>query len=310
MPSRSLRNRSPAGATYLSAERHALTQRLNELLPQPRGQRDMVAVAMRDAALAPGKRVRPLLLMLAARDLGCEAAGVLDLAAAIEMVHAASLVLDDMPCMDDAVMRRGQPATHRQFGEDVAILSAVASLSRAFGVVAVARGLTPEQRGRAVAVLSDAVGDQGLVMGQYMDLREGTAQRSAQSIATANELKTSALFKASLELAAIVASAGEDEAARLRACATELGQAFQLADDLLDISPMDSTATGKDIGQDRGKSTLVAVLGDAEARRRLSAHMARADGYLAEVGGVRSATRAFIASLMSVRPPMPEKVAA
>jgi len=118
------------------------------------------------------------------------------------------------------------------------------------------------------------------------------------------------LLKASREVAAIVASAGEEEAARLRACATELGQAFQLADDLLDVGHTDPAATGKDIGQDRGKSTLVAVLGDAEARRRLNAHMTRADGYLAEVGGVRSATRAFIASLMSVRPPMPEKVAA
>lgn len=245
MPSKSLRNRSPAGATYLSAERHALMQRLSELLPQPRGRRDMVTIAVHEAALAPGKRLRPLLLMLAARDLGCEAAGVLDLAAAVEMVHAASLVLDDMPCMDDAAFRRGQPATHRQFGEDVAILAAVALLSRAFGVVAVAGGLTPVQRGQAVAALSDAVGAQGLVMGQYMDLRESAAQRSAQSIAMANELKTSSLFKASLELAAIVANAGEEETARLRACATDSGQAFHLADDLLDVKNTDSAKTGK-----------------------------------------------------------------
>ena len=118
-----------------------IEQRLDQLLPVE-SERDLVGAAMREGALAPGKRIRPLLLLLAARDLCCSAtpAGLLDLACAVETVHAASLILDDMPCMDDAQLRRGRPTIHCQYGEHVAILAAVALLGKAFGVVATAEG--------------------------------------------------------------------------------------------------------------------------------------------------------------------------
>ena len=157
---------------------HALQENLELLLPagQPS---DRVRAAMRAGTLPSGKRIRPLLLLLAARDMGYDLTkrGILDLACAVEMVHAASLILDDIPCMDDALMRRGRPTVHREFGENVAILAAVALLSRAYEVIALAPDLPSQHKTDAIAELSAAVGLQGLVQGQFQDLHEGGQRR-------------------------------------------------------------------------------------------------------------------------------------
>lgn len=267
----------------LPALRERLECRLGELLPAG-GEHDLVCSAMREGALAPGKRVRPLLLLLTARDLGYEGAqqGLIDLACAVEMVHAASLVLDDIPCMDDAQMRRGRPTIHRQFGESVAILAAVALLSRAFGVIAGAQGLSSQCKTQAVAELSAAVGLQGLVQGQFLDLSECARARSPEAIIATNQLKTSMLFDATLQMAAIAASASPQVREKLRCFARDLGQAFQLLDDLAD----GLGSTGKDINQDAGKSTLVAMLGADAVHQRLRQHLRSADEHLACAQGV------------------------
>ncbi|WP_312239906.1 polyprenyl synthetase family protein [Pantoea sp.] len=275
----------------LLAMRDALQNRLDQLLPAG-NERDLVGAAMREGALAPGKRIRPLLLMLAARDLGCKSdhSGLLDLACAVEMVHAASLMLDDIPSMDNALLRRGRPTVHRQFGENVAILAAVALLSRAFGVVAAAGDLSGLCRAQAVAELSAAVGLQGLVQGQYQDLYEGSNARSAEAILTTNELKTSMLFGATLQMAAIAAGASPGVREKLRFFAQDLGQAFQLLDDLAD----NLSGTGKDCNQDEGKSTLVAMLGADAAHQRLREHLRSADRHLACACDHGVATRRFM----------------
>jgi geranylgeranyl diphosphate synthase type II len=275
----------------LQALREALQVRLDELLPAGQ-QQDLVYTAMREGTLVAGKRVRPLLLVLAARDLGCHAdqPGLLDLACAVEMVHAASLMLDDIPCMDNALLRRGRPTIHRQYGENVAILAAVALLSRAFGVVAEAQSLSPACKTLAVAELSTAVGLQGLVQGQYLDLHEGAGARTAESILLANELKTSRLFDATLQMAAIVADAPQQARQRLRCFAQDLGQAFQLLDDLAD----GLNGTGKDINKDHGKSTLVAMLGADAVHQRLRDHLRSADEHLASACQRGVATRRFM----------------
>ncbi|MDU6410253.1 MAG: polyprenyl synthetase family protein [Yersiniaceae bacterium] len=269
----------------------ALETRLDQLLPES-SERDRVNVAMREGTLAPGKRIRPLLLMLAAQDLGCDTAqaGLLDLACAVEMIHAASLMLDDIPCMDNALLRRGRPTIHRQFGENVAILAAVALLSKAFGVVAAAQDLPSHARTQAVAELSSAVGLQGLVQGQYQDLTEGNDARSADAIFTTNELKTSMLFGATLQMAAIAAGAPADVRQKLRCFALDLGQAFQLLDDLVD----GLAGTGKDRHKDEGKSTLVAMLGSEAVHQRLHHHLRRADEHLACACDQGMATRRFM----------------
>ncbi|WP_462382818.1 polyprenyl synthetase family protein [Pseudomonas sp. Marseille-QA0892] len=267
----------------LAAMRQELDDRLALVLPSPNDERDLVCLAMRESTLAPGKRIRPLLLMMAARELGYDKPDLVELACAVEMVHSASLILDDMPCMDDAALRRGRPTIHKHFGEDVAVLASVALLSQAFRVVASLSGVPPTTRNRLVASLAGVVGTQGLVRGQYRDLREGNGERRPEEILDTNELKTGVLFGTALEMAGLIAGASDMTRQSLRNFALELGQAFQLYDDLQDTC--DSQQTGKDSGQDIGKSTLLALLGREEVSRRLRGHIEAADTELARVYG-------------------------
>ncbi|MBA1228835.1 polyprenyl synthetase family protein [Pseudomonas viridiflava] len=265
----------------LAHMRERIEARLDELLPVEGNERDLVALAMREGTLAPGKRVRPMLLMLAAEGLGHVGRQSLDLGCAVEMIHAASLVLDDMPCMDNAQLRRGRPTVHLRFGQDVAILAAIALLSRAFGVVAAINEIEPTTRTRIVEILAETVGMQGLVRGQYQDLREGKHSRCAEEIALTNRLKTGVLFGALMDMAWLISSAEEPVRQALQDFATELGQAFQLYDDL-----QDNTAdNAKDQGKDQGKSTLVALYGQQKVAEQLQAHLSIAEGHLKQAYG-------------------------
>lgn len=292
----------------LDTIRNAFEERIEQLLADSGGQADLLARAMRAGTLGAGKRIRPLLLMLVARDLGCSSPALVDIACAVEMVHAASLILDDMPCMDNAMLRRGQPTVHVQFGEDVAILASVALLSRAFGILATAPGIAPLVRTRLVAKLAETVGARGLVRGQFEDLRGG-GQRTPEEIATTNELKTGVLLGVSVDMAAIVAESDECVVQSLRAFALAAGHAFQIRDDFQDGPGNDSAVTGKDTGKDLGKATLVSALGLEEARRRLAACLDDADRYLTDaIGskhGNRQNTRRFVDTLFARGPGMP-----
>jgi geranylgeranyl diphosphate synthase type II len=270
-------------ADYLGALRGRIDRRLARLLSASADENDLIGAAMKAALLSPGKRVRPLIVVLAGGQLGAREAPLLDLGCALEMVHAASLVLDDMPCMDDARLRRGLPTVHVRFGEDIAVLTAVALLGQAFKVISSASELPSLLRARLVGVLADAVGAQGLVRGQYQDLREGGWPRRVGEIAETNHLKTGALFAAALEMAAQVAHARDDVRMTLREAALELGQAFQLYDDLCDGAS--DAPLCKDLGKDAGKSTLVALLGQEAARQRLHGHVQRIDTLLSGVYG-------------------------
>ncbi|OON64744.1 geranylgeranyl pyrophosphate synthase [Massilia sp. KIM] len=281
----------------LAAMRDELEQRIELLLADGGSGSDLLTLAMRAGALSAGKRMRPLLLMLVARDLGCNSQAVIDVACAVELVHAASLMLDDLPCMDDAKLRRGKPAIHVQFGEDVTILAAIGLLSRAFGVIASHPDIAPLTRARLVSKLSETVGAQGLVRGQFMDLH-GSA-RTAADIAATNELKTGVLLGVAVDMAAILAQTDDNVCAALRAFAFAAGQAFQIRDDFQDGPGADSALTGKDTGKDVGKSTFVNTLGQDEAQRRLAAHLSDADRFLADAMGGKQRTRRFVRSLFS-----------
>ncbi|RZA28116.1 MAG: polyprenyl synthetase family protein, partial [Lysobacteraceae bacterium] len=279
--------------------RDAIERRMAQLLVDCGDQADPLAAAMRSGALSAGKRMRPLLVMLVARDLGCTSPALADVACAVEMVHAASLVLDDMPCMDNAQLRRGKPAIHVQYGEDVAILASVALLSRAFGVLANAGDIPPVTRARLVARLSETIGTQGLVRGQFQDLHGGA--RTLDAIATTNELKTGVLLGVAVDMAAIIAQADERVAQSLRAFALAAGHAFQIRDDFLDLPGKDIALTGadsgKDTGKDLGKSTVLASLGFDEARRCLARHLHDAERHLEDALGANAATPQFLAGL-------------
>lgn len=288
-------------AQQLDALREAIEERMAALLADSGDQADLLAAAMRAGALSAGKRMRPLLVMLVARDLGCTSPALADVACAVEMVHAASLMLDDMPCMDNARLRRGKPAIHVQYGEDVAILASVALLSRAFGVLASAADIPPVTRARLVARLAETVGSQGLVRGQYQDLHGGA--RTPDAIATTNELKTGVLLGVAVDMAAILAQADERVAQSLRAFALAAGHAFQIRDDFLDLPGTDIALTGaesgKDTGKDLGKSTLLASLGFDEAQRRLARHLHDAQRHLEDALGAQAVTRLFVGGLFA-----------
>jgi len=281
----------------LSVVRAAIEQRLDELLPESGNERDLVALAMRDSALAPGKRMRPVLLMLIAQGLGHEGTAALDLGCAVELIHAASLVLDDMPCMDNASLRRGKPTVHLKFGEDVAILTAVALLSRAFGVIASIADLAPTIRTQLVELAANAVGMQGLVRGQFLDLRDGQHSRSAEDIAMTNDLKTGVLFGAIVDMAWLISHGAENARAPLQNFAMELGQAFQMYDDLCD----GCSDTGKDSGKDLGKSTFVSVYGEEKVKAQLHLHLTNAETYLRQVFNDAHMIEGFMAMVFKKR---------
>ena len=266
---------------HLASLRERIERRLDELLPTDGGERDLVTLAMRESTLALGKRVRPMLLMLAAEGLGHCDSPSLELGCAVEMIHAASLVLDDMPCMDDAQLRRGRPTVHLTFGQDVAILAAVALLSRAFGVVAAIDDVSPVVRTRIVQIMANAVGMQGLVRGQYQDLREGQHSRSAEEIALTNRLKTGVLFGAIMDMAWLISDADDRARVALQGFATELGHAFQLYDDLQD----NAVDNAKDQGKDQGESTLVSLYGEQKVAEQFNAHLRSAEDYLLQAYG-------------------------
>lgn len=267
------------GATQVL--QHRLEARLAEILSASRGDDTVILGAMRYVVLAGGKRIRPLALLLLADALGSPAERILDIACGVEFIHAASLVLDDLPCMDDAQLRRSQPAVHVEFGEDVAVLVAIALLGKAWELVAASTHLGASRQVELVSILSRAVGAQGLVQGQYRDIRDGTARRSLAEVEGANDQKTGALFSAVFEMAACACGASPAQRELLLAASRDFARAFQVQDDLHDFESC-SSQTGKDSAKDVGKSTAVALLGPASARALVHDHLLQAERALRE----------------------------
>ena len=210
---------------------------------------DPLPRATKEALLSPGKRLRPVLVVLAGELFEAPRPRLVEAGCAIEMVHAASLVLDDLPSMDDATLRRGKPALHVLHGEGNAILAAVTLLARAFGLLAEA-GLHARRGGLPataaldlVSRLADASGLAGLASGQALDLATGEAGATFDRLETIHARKTGALFVASAEFGAVLGGAREKELGAVRSYARNVGLAFQIVDDLLEITP--AAETGK-----------------------------------------------------------------
>lgn len=280
-----------SGRSDPHALRSVVDRRLATLLPEEPAAGDLGA-ALRYSLLAPAKRIRPLLTVMAAWESSPHDLAALDAGCALEMVHTASLILDDMPAMDDAPERRGQAATHVRFGEDVAMLSAIALMNQAYATIAGMERVTAEVRCSLVGILTRAIGLQGLSGGQYADLRPGD-RREINGIARTTHLKTGVLFVAAVEMAAVVHAMSVDATERLRRCATELGQAFQILDDLIDSRTY--LATGR--SEDDGKPTLLSLLGQDATRGQLQHHM---DGALRDLhpsGSLASFVRSIFADV-------------
>ncbi len=247
---------------------------------------------MNYALLGPSKRVRPVVVHLIAAGMAINPVA-LQVGAAVEMVHTASLILDDLPCMDDAAMRRQRPATHRVYGEATAILASIALLSRAFGILAGLESEASETRLRLVAILENAVGWNGLVAGQELDIL-GNVDGDRASAEHLNWLKTGVLFCAAAEMGGILRGLGDAELGHVREFAQELGHAFQMADDLVDRTVTERDA-GKDVGKDRNKTNVVSLLGIEASRQACIEHLARADNALVLSGIDPTPFRALVA---------------
>ena len=252
-----------------AARRNCVDLRLRELLPPAGSVPDLLSDAVRGICLGPGKRVRPLLAMLSSAHFGGRELAALDFGCALEFIHTASLVLDDLPCMDDAAMRRGMLTLHRRFGEDTAILSSVALLNHAYGVVAGASTVDPGTRLALVALLSEAVGFRGLISGQFRDLHDPEAQRDELTLTSLNYQKTAVLFSAAMVGGAMIAGADEAAQARARLFANHLGLAFQLWDDLQDLIST-SDMVGKDVHKDDDRVTFITLWGERRTRAAIA----------------------------------------
>ena len=244
---------------------------LDRMLPAVGGPQQRLHEAMRYATQGGGKRLRPFLTVASADLFGVPRARSVRVGAAVELIHGYSLVHDDLPAMDDAATRRGRPSCHRQYDEATAILAGDALQSLAFEVlVDPATHPDPGVRCVLVAGLARAAGPYGMCGGQMIDLlAEGSALDLKQTIEL-QRLKTGALIGFACEAGALLGGGTEAARRALLGYAADLGLAFQIQDDLLDVTG-DADVTGKDLRRDQaaGKATVVALLGIAGARRRL-----------------------------------------
>jgi geranylgeranyl pyrophosphate synthase len=259
-------------ATDALLERWA--RRLETEVPAPEGQ--ALAYALRSS----GKRVRAALVLAAFRSAGGEGSGAVGVAAAVETVHAYSLVHDDLPCMDDDDIRRGRPTTHRKFGVPVATRAGYLLVPVAAQVLAEAAqdlGLDSAGLGQMAVALFEAGGIEGMVGGQWLDLAAEGRLLELPELVSVHRGKTGALIRAACTLGGIAAGAGPGMMSALTAYGEEIGLAFQIADDVLDATAT-SVELGKTAGRDAAlaKSTYVRVLGIDEARAEAMRHAEQA----------------------------------
>jgi farnesyl diphosphate synthase len=274
------------------AQRAAETQRLLETLLDSRPRSGEIArperllAAMRHGALNGGKRLRPFLLTESAALFGAKPGPALRVAAALECVHCYSLIHDDLPAMDDDDMRRGQPTVHKAYDEATAILAGDSLLTYAFDIIADTDTLlSAKVRITLVSMLARAAGQGGMTGGQMLDLEAETGRPGEAGIIRLQAMKTGALIRFACEAGPVMASAPDADRERMAEFGSAIGLAFQLADDLLDLTST-AAAMGKATDKDAaaGKATLVALHGADWARRQLDGLVAQATGLLAPYG--------------------------
>ena len=273
----------------------AVDEVLGRELPGPDGPAARLYEAMRYGALGGGKRLRAFLVRTGARLAGAEDGGALRVAASIEMVHAYSLVHDDLPAMDDDDMRRGKPSCHIAFDEATAILAGDALLTRAFEVLAGEdTHPSPAIRVELVRALAAAAGGLGMVGGQMIDLAAQHEAVDFELIAVLERMKTGALIAFGCEAGAVLGDAPDSVRGALRAYGYDVGLAFQIVDDLLDVTG-EEASLGKKVGKDAaaGKATFVAALGVEGARREAGSLVDRAVARLDGFGPDAETLRAF-----------------
>ncbi|MDJ0920926.1 MAG: polyprenyl synthetase family protein [Henriciella sp.] len=260
-----------------------VTVALDQLIPPAQGPEADLMRAMRHAALANGKRMRPFYVIETGALFDAPERALLRAAAALECVHTYSLVHDDLPCMDDDDFRRGQPTVHKAFDEATAVLAGDALLTLAFKILASSETHSdPAIRLRLIERLSDASGALGMVGGQMIDMLEHDSPRDLNTITRMQRLKTGALISYSVEAGCIIGGANGAERNALHGFSHDLGLAYQIADDLLDAEGSEAEV-GKPLRTDSeaGKANFVTLLGIDQARERVRLLAAQARTHLA-----------------------------
>ncbi len=236
---------------------------LAEYVYAARDGQDIVTDAMRYSIQNGGKRIRPMLTLEFCRVCGGDPQTALPFACAVEMIHTYSLIHDDLPCMDDDDLRRGKPSCHKKFGESYALLAGDGLLTLAFETLTKAYAVSPQNIVRAVRVLSDFAGVNGMIGGQVIDLLAEEKQADYETLQRIDSLKTGALIKSAVLLGCIAADVQEEAVlSAAETYAENIGFAFQVVDDILDVTS-DTDTLGKPVGSDakNAKSTFVSLLG-------------------------------------------------
>jgi farnesyl diphosphate synthase len=266
-----------------------------KLLAPTGDSRERLYEAMRHAAIGGGKRLRPLLTVAASRLFAISRTRALRAGCAIEAIHVYSLIHDDLPCMDDADLRRGKPTTHKAFGEAAAVLAGDSLHALAFDILAHPHTHDdPWVRCELVLELARAAGPSGMAGGQMMDLAAEGQQLDLPAITRLQQLKTGALIEYAVEAACIMAKLPGDGRTPYRGYARNIGLAFQIADDLIDYGG-DETAAGKPTGKDAnaGKATFVSLLGAERARQQAGVLVSQAIEHLSGHGSEADLLRAI-----------------
>jgi geranylgeranyl diphosphate synthase type II len=288
-----------AKMSYFDDRRALIDEHLRRLagaIHAPRPLREPLAAALASS----GKRVRGILTLAVAEALGKKTGKFVDAAAAIEMIHTSSLILDDLPAMDDAELRRGQPALHRLYGEDLAILTAVALLNHGYGLIAQNHAALSPRAWSAHQVIGrvvDAVGWDGSVAGEAVDLHSEGSRLDFDTLEFIHSRKTGALFVAAAAVGAMLANCDPATLRRIEVYAKNLGLAFQITDDVLDVIA-DAAQLGKDVGKDQQKLTFVKLAG-IDGARKLTAELVETS--LAAIAPMRATAEPLRALAVMVR---------
>src|SRR5438093_5238099 len=255
--------------TEAFAARRALSDDYLRKLAERTGAPGPLIEPLKRSITSSGKRVRGILTLAAGEAAGCKPKNLIDAAAAMEIIHTCSLILDDLPAMDDAALRRGAPTLHREFGEDLAILTAVSLLNQAYGlIVKNYSALNPRQwpLQQVVRRVVDAVGWDGTIAGEAVDLHSEGSKLDFDTLEFIHSRKTGALFVAAAAVGAMLANMSAAALQRIEVFAKNLGLAFQITDDILDVIG-DPQQLGKDVGKDEQKLTFVKLAGVDGARK-------------------------------------------
>ncbi|WP_100261536.1 polyprenyl synthetase family protein [Qipengyuania seohaensis] len=255
-------------------------------LPVPQDTRARLVEAMRYAAIGGGKRVRPLLVCATAQLFGVTRQAAVNAGCAVEAIHAYSLIHDDLPCMDDDDLRHGKPTLHKQFDEATAVLAGDCLHALAFDILTMPdTSNDPFVRAELVAALAKASGHEGMAGGQMMDIVSDEQNYDLRQVTRLQQLKTGALLAASVEMGAILGRIPPEGRTHLRAYARDIGLAFQIADDLLDVEG-DEEKAGKALRKDegQGKQTFVTLMGRDAARAQAEMLVEQAGQHLASHG--------------------------